>query len=135
MPMDVSREESDAPPELAPVRDGEDLDWGRIEEYLRANLPGELDIAGAFEVLQFPNGAANLTYWIRFGERELVLRRPPFGTLAPGAHDMKREYKVLSRLWRHFDRAPRAYLFCDDASVAGADFFVMERCRGEVVRA
>ena len=47
---------------------------------------------------------------------------------------MKREYKVLSRLWRHFDRAPRAYLFCDDASVAGADFFVMERCCGEVVR-
>lgn len=123
-----------AAPELAPVREGEDLDWDRIEAYLRANLPGELEIGGGFEVLQFPNGAANLTYRIRFGGSELVLRRPPFGTLAPGAHDMKREYKVLSRLWRHFDRAPRAFLFCDDASVAGADFFVMERCRGEVVR-
>ena len=52
-----------------------------------------------------------------------MLRRPPFGTLAPGAHDMKREFKVLSRLWRVFDRAPRALLFCDDAEVAGADFF------------
>jgi aminoglycoside phosphotransferase (APT) family kinase protein len=85
-------------------------------------------------VLQFPNGSANLTYLIRFGDLELVLRRPPFGTLAPGAHDMRREYKVLSRLWKQFDRAPRALLFCDDASVAGADFFVMERCRGEVIR-
>ncbi len=123
-----------APPELAAVRSGENLDWGGIEAYLREHLPRELDVDGPFEVLQFPGGAANLTYLIRFGSLELVLRRPPFGTLAPGAHDMKREYKVLSRLWRHFGRAPRAYLFCDDASVAGADFFVMERRRGEVVR-
>lgn len=123
-----------APPEYAAVRSGEDLDWSRIEAYLRQQLPKDLTIGGAFEVLQFPNGAANLTYLIRFGERELVLRRPPFGTLAPGAHDMKREFKVLSTLWRHFDRAPRAYLFCDDPEVAGADFFVMERKQGEVIR-
>jgi aminoglycoside phosphotransferase (APT) family kinase protein len=126
--------EPEAPPELAPVRAGEDLDWRRIETHLRANLPSELELGEPFEVLQFPNGAANLTYLIRFGERELVLRRPPFGTLAPGAHDMKREYKVLSKLWRHFDRAPRALLFCDDPNIAGADFFVMERRRGEVIR-
>ncbi len=124
------------PPELAPVRSGEGLDWERIETYLRANLPEDLgcNASDAFEVLQFPNGAANLTYLIRFGENELVLRRPPFGTLAPGAHSMKREHKVLSRLWRHFERAPRAYLFCDDPEIAGADFFVMQRCRGEVIR-
>lgn len=120
--------------ELAGVRAGENLDWDRIEEYLRTNLAGDFEIDGPFEVLQFPNGAANLTYMIQFGELELVLRRPPFGSLAPGAHDMKREYKVLSRLWAHFDRAPRAYLFCDDSEIAGADFFVMERRRGEVVR-
>lgn len=125
----------DAPPaELAAVRPGEDLDWPAIEAYLREHLPAELDTSGAFEVLQFPGGAANLTYRVRFGAVELVLRRPPFGTLAPGAHDMKREYKVLSRLWQRFDRAPRAYLFCDDPAVAGADFFVMERRHGEVVR-
>jgi aminoglycoside phosphotransferase (APT) family kinase protein len=123
-----------AEPEVLSVRSGEDLDWSAIEAYLRENLSGELEIEGGFEVLQFPNGAANLTYLIRFGDLELVLRRPPFGRLAPGAHDMKREYKVLSRLWRYFDRAPRAYLFCDDAGVAGADFFVMERRRGEVIR-
>ncbi len=120
-----------APPEVAAVRAGEDLDWTRIEPYLRAQLP---ELSGAFAVLQFPNGAANLTYLLRFGDTELVLRRPPFGVLAPGAHDMKREYRVLSRLWRYFDRAPRAYVFCDDKSVAGADFFVMERRRGEVIR-
>ena len=123
-----------APPELDKVRSGENLDWDEIEAYLRSNQPADLDLTGPFEVMQFPNGAANLTYLIRFGEVELVLRRPPFGKLAPGAHDMKREFKVLSRLWRKFDRAPRAYLFCDDDSVAGADFFVMERRRGEVIR-
>ena len=124
----------DAPSELAAVRGGEELDWDRIETVLRSELPDELDLSGSFEVMQFPNGAANLTYLVRFGDLELVLRRPPFGTLAPGAHDMKREYKVLSRLWRQFDRAPRAFLFCDDPAVAGADFFVMERRRGEVIR-
>jgi aminoglycoside phosphotransferase (APT) family kinase protein len=94
-------------------------------------LPG---VSGPIEVLQFPNGSANLTYLLRVGSQELVLRRPPFGQIAPGAHDMKREFKVLSQLWRHFDRAPRGYLFCDDAAMLGADFFIMERRRGEVVR-
>ena len=63
-----------------------------------------------------------------------MLRRPPFGVIAPGAHDMKREFKVLSRLWKHTRLAPRAYAFCDDKSVCGADFFVMERRTGVVVR-
>jgi len=125
---------AEAPPEVGAVRSGENLDWSKIEEYLRQALPGDRRIEGSFEVLQFPNGAANLTYLIRLGEEELVLRRPPFGTLAPGAHDMKREYKVLSRLWKQFDRAPRAVLFCDDHDIAGADFFIMERKRGEVIR-
>ena len=125
----------EASPEVAPVRAGEDLDWPRIANYLRERLPKQaVDAAGPFEVLQFPNGSANLTYLVRFGTTEVVLRRPPFGVLAPGAHDMKREYRVLSRLWRIFDAAPRAYLFCDDHAIGGADFFVMERRSGEVVR-
>lgn len=134
-PTDADPFTDKALPELARVRPGEDLDWPRIADYLRAHLPADVfDADGEFEVLQFPNGSANLTYLIRFGASELVLRRPPFGVLAPGAHDMKREYRVLSRLWRLFDAAPRAYLFCDDHAVGGADFFVMERRRGEVVR-
>lgn len=120
-------------PETAPVRAGQELAWDVIEEYLRAKLPAELT-DGAFQVSQFPYGSANLTYLLAFGETELVLRRPPFGTLAPGAHDMKREFRVLSRLWEVYDAAPRAYVFCDDHAIAGADFFVMQRLRGDVVR-
>ena len=122
-------------PETASVRRGEELDRQALDAWLRPRLAEILeDVAEPIEVLQFPNGSANLTYLIRLGPHELVLRRPPMGQIAPGAHDMRREFKVLSRLWRRFDRAPRAYVFCDDPGVLGADFFVMERRRGEVVR-
>jgi len=117
--------------DVAAVRSGEELDWQALETYLRGQLP---DLGESFEVLQFPHGSANLTSLLRFGDTDLVLRRPPFGVVAPGAHDMRREFRVLSRLWASFDRAPRAYLFCDDHSVIGSDFVVMERRRGEVVR-
>ena len=123
-----------AAPEVAPVRAGEALDWARIEAHLRDRLSGDLDLDGDFDVLQFPNGSANLTYLIRFGRTALVLRRPPHGTLAPGAHDMGRGHRVLSVLWKIFPKAPRAFVFCDGHSVAGADFFVMERRKGEVIR-
>src|SRR5262244_183315 len=123
-------------PETAAVRTGEELDRATLETWLRSRLADILEGADErMDILQFPNGSANLTYLIRLGSHELVLRRPPMGQLAPGAHDMRREFKVLSRLWRRFARAPRAYLFGDDPSVLGADFFVMERRRGEVVRA
>jgi aminoglycoside phosphotransferase (APT) family kinase protein len=121
--------------ELAPVRAGEQLDWPRIDAWLRANAPAGLALGAGPEVLQFPSGAANLTYLLRYAQRELVLRRPPFGAIAPGAHDMRREYKVLSRLWRHTRLAPRAFAFCEDRTVCGAEFFVMERRTGVVARA
>ena len=118
---------------LAPVRDADQLDWATIDAYVRTHAASIAD-GPLRDVQQFTNGAANLTYLLRFGERELVLRRPPSGVIAPGAHDMRREWRVLSRLWRHFDRAPRAYLFCDDPAVAGADFFVMQHRPGVVIR-
>ena len=116
--------------DAAKVRPGEDLDWPKVAAYLKAELPG---LDGELQVLQFPNGSANLTYLLRFGDRPLVLRRPPFGRLAPGAHDMAREYRVLSRLWRAFPPAPRALLLCEDHSVVGATFFVMEFRSGTVI--
>jgi aminoglycoside phosphotransferase (APT) family kinase protein len=126
---------NDDAPETAPVRPGEELAPGVLDAWLRPRLAAVLgDVHAQLEILQFPNGSANLTYLLRIGPHELVLRRPPMGQLAPGAHDMRREYKVLSRLWRQFDRAPRAHAFCDDPAVLGVDFFVMERRRGEVVR-
>jgi aminoglycoside phosphotransferase (APT) family kinase protein len=117
------------PPEVAPVRPGEELPWERLQSYLEPLL----GTTGPMTVMQFPNGSANLTYLLSFGDRQVVLRRPPFGVIAPGAHDMKREFRVLSRLWREFDRAPRAYVFCDDHEVVGSDFVVSEYRRGEVV--
>ena len=118
------------PAEVAPVREGEHLDWPRLEAYLRERLP-ELD--GPFSVLQFPNGAANLTYRIAFGDQLLVLRRPPFGQVAHGGHDMGREYRALASLWRGYDRAPRALHHGTDVSVIGSEFLVVEYRPGIVV--
>jgi aminoglycoside phosphotransferase (APT) family kinase protein len=86
-------------------------------------------------VTQFGGGKANLTYLLTYeGSAELVLRRPPLGPVAEGAHDMAREYRVLSRLWQAFDKAPRALALCEDATVIGTPFFVMERRPGVVIR-
>ena len=117
--------------ELAPVRAGEELDWPALERYLRAEIDGLP--SGAMEVLQFPNGSANLTYFVRFDDRRFVVRRPPFGQLAPGAHDMRREHRTLSRLWQGYDPAPRAFAFCDDHSVIGSDFLVIDYRPGVVI--
>jgi aminoglycoside phosphotransferase (APT) family kinase protein len=124
--------EQEVPVEVAPVRAGEELPWDRLEAYLRPRLALADDVA-PMTALQFPNGSANLTYLLSFGADRFVLRRPPFGVIAPGAHDMSREFRVLSRLWAQYDRAPRAYLLCDDHAVVGADFVVSEYRSGEVI--
>lgn len=119
--------------ETAPIRPEERFDEERVAAYLREHLAdtlGEHPITFA----QFPGGRANLTYLVRAGGVELVLRRPPLGPLAPGSHDMAREHAVLAALHRAYPMAPRAFLLCDDPEVMGAPFFVMERCRGSVVR-
>ena len=114
------------------VREGEELNWENLEKYLRDNLP---EIAkGEMNVSQFHGGHANLTYLLAFGSDELILRRPPFGKIAPGAHDMKREYRVLSKLYKVFPEAPRAYLFSNDESIIGSPFVIVERKTGVVVR-
>lgn len=118
-------------PETRPVRPGEELDLPRLEPYLREHLP---DLAGPLTVEQFPNGHSNLTYLLRAGGREVVLRRPPFGNQVKTAHDMGREYRVLSRLSAVYPPAPRPYLYCDNDSILGAPFYVMERRRGIVLR-
>ena len=113
------------------VRKGENLDWAALENYLRAHLP---EAEGEMTYAQFHGGHANLTYLLKFGDTEYVLRRPPFGKIAPGAHDMKREYRVLSKLYKHFSRAPRAFYLCEDAEIIGSKFVVVERRHGVVVR-
>ena len=118
--------------DLIDVRPDERFDVDRLTEWLLevGGLP-----RGTPSVAQFGGGKANLTYLLTFPDgSELVLRRPPLGPVAAGAHDMSREYRVLSRLWRSFDKAPRAVAYCEDESVIGSDFFLMERRDGVVVR-
>ncbi len=114
------------------VRPGEELPIEKLTAYLRAQLP---HYAGALTVKQFPSGHSNLTFLLQVGEQELVLRRPPFGANIKTAHDMGREYKILSHLHPVYDKVPRPLLYCDDDSVIGAPFYVMERVRGIVLRA
>jgi aminoglycoside phosphotransferase (APT) family kinase protein len=113
------------------VREGEQFDSKVLAEYLKGRLEGA---DRPLEVLQFPGGHANLTYLLRLGDREYVLRRPPIGPVAKSSHDMGREYRVLSVLYRAFPYAPRSFLYCEDDSVVGAPFFIMERREGTVVR-
>src|SRR5882672_10120429 len=114
-----------------PVRPGEELPVASLEVYLGKCLP---EASGPLNVEQFPSGYSNLTYLLRRGDREFVLRRPPFGNQVKTAHDMGREYRVLSRLSAVFPPAPRPYCFCDDDTVLGAPFYLMERRRGVVLR-
>jgi aminoglycoside phosphotransferase (APT) family kinase protein len=114
-----------------PVREGEQLDIAKLEPYLRQQFP---TVQGPLVVEQFPHGHSNLTYLVHLGERELVLRRPPFGNQVKTAHDMGREYRVLSRLSKVYPPAPAPFLYCEDESILGAPFYVMERRRGVILR-
>ncbi|HET7521890.1 MAG TPA: phosphotransferase family protein [Bacillales bacterium] len=114
-----------------PVRKGEELDREKLETFLKENLDGLPD--GTLEIEQFPSGLSNLTYSLKIGEWEAVLRRPPLGPVAPKAHDMKRESKILSKLHPVFPLAPKPYLFSENKEVVGSPFFVMERRHGVVL--
>ena len=122
---------SEHDPETMAVRPDETLDLTRLEPWLREHLEGA---EGPLTVRQFGGGHANLTYLLDFSGREYVLRRPPLGPVAPSAHDMTREHRVLSRLWRKFPLAPRSYVLCEDHDILGVDFHVLERKEGFVVR-
>jgi aminoglycoside phosphotransferase (APT) family kinase protein len=114
-----------------PVRRGEELPVQELENFMRRkvdNLPGE-----RLEVQQFPSGHSNLTYALKMGNWEAVLRRPPLGPIAPKAHDMERESRLLSELHELFPLAPKPYIFHDGSEVVGSPFFIMERRHGIVL--
>jgi len=127
---------TDGAPETRPPRPGEELDTARLAAYLAEHLPGaEAEGELVVEVEQFPGGHSNLTYLVRLGSgRELVLRRPPVGSRVKAAHDMGREFRVLSRLSGAWGKAPRPLLDCQDESVLGCHFYLMERLRGVILR-
>jgi aminoglycoside phosphotransferase (APT) family kinase protein len=115
----------------------DDPEWQRLARYLREHLPKAgvaADFAMPMDIAQFPGGHSNLTYLVRFGSFELVVRRPPAGPLPPKAHDVGREHAWLAALNPVYPLAPRPYLVCEDLNVIGAVFCAMERRRGLVVR-
>ncbi len=113
------------------VRSSEELNPGKIESYLRDTIPG---LDGPMTVRQFPGGHCNLTYLISFKNREMVLRRPPFGAKAISAHNMSREYRILKALKPVFPYCPEPFAYSDDPSIMGCPFYVMERIQGVILR-
>ncbi|MEP6706572.1 MAG: phosphotransferase family protein [Pyrinomonadaceae bacterium] len=135
--LSPSREMADSS-DTKPVRPSEQLDWAALENFVREKLVAVLgerfDATAPVTVEQFPGGHSNLTYLLRFGTQEFVMRRPPFGPVPPRAHDMAREYRILEAVHPVFPLAPQPYLLCEDTSIIGATFYIMERRHGLVVR-
>ncbi len=113
------------------IRPGEELPTEQLEAFLQA----ELGLKAPLEIAQFPSGFSNLTYLLSAGEQEFVLRRPPYGSKVKTAHDMGREYRILSQLKPVFDKVPTTYLYTEDDSIIGAPFYLMERVQGVILRA
>lgn len=116
--------------DLTPVRQEDAFDVAAVHSWLTQFI-SETQLP---EVQQFRSGASNLTYLLKYPNRELVLRRPPVGTKAASAHDMKREFLIQSRLKPVYDLVPTVIALCEDQSILGSDFYVMERIPGVIFR-
>ncbi len=113
------------------VRAEDGFDVAAVDAWLRGPEP---DLSGPPQLHQFSGGASNLTYLLRYPERDLVLRRPPPGVKAASAHDMAREYRVQASLAPVYPYVPRVVALCRDRAVLGSDFYVMERVEGTILR-
>ena len=114
-----------------PIRQGEELNTENLAEFLRENLEVKTD---EIVIEQFPAGSSNLTYCVKIGADEYVLRRPPFGNQVKSAHDMAREFNVLSKLSEVYKPAPKPLIYCNDENVIGSEFYLMERRNGLIIR-
>ena len=113
------------------VRSGEELDVARIDAFLKAQIG---DLQGTPEINQFAGGASNLTYMLHYPQRDLILRRPPFGHRAKSAHDMLREANIMTALKPVYPYVPNVVATCSDPAVMDCDFYVMERICGIIPR-
>ncbi|RLD20041.1 MAG: phosphotransferase family protein [Bacteroidetes bacterium] len=113
------------------VRAGEEIDSLPFLDFLKERLA---DYPGEIEILQFPGGYSNLTYLIKKGASEFVLRKPPLGANIKSAHDMGREFKVLSLLQPSYDKIPAPICYYEENDLIGAPFFMMERVKGLILR-
>ena len=127
----------EAPEASRDVREEDAFDVEAVVAWLREHTsPEDAQVMeGTPQVRQFSGGASNLTYLLRFPERDLILRRAPRGTKARGAHDMSREFRIQSVLEGVFPYVAHMVGFCDDEDVIGADFYVMDRIDGVIPRA
>jgi len=112
------------------IRPGEELGSGKIASFLEQTLGTRQPLL----IKQFPGGFSNLTYLLIWGDREFVLRRPPFGANIKSGHDMEREYKVLSMLKPVYEQVPQPIVYTDDVAVIGCPFYIMERVKGVILR-
>jgi aminoglycoside phosphotransferase (APT) family kinase protein len=117
--------------EPSKIRQGEEINTEDLIEYLKKHISPAIS---QIEIKQFPSGFSNLTYLIKLNGKEYILRRPPFGKKAKTAHDMKREYTILSAIHPLFQYSPEPVLYCDDETIIGAQFYIMERIKGIILR-
>jgi aminoglycoside phosphotransferase (APT) family kinase protein len=116
--------------DLTPVREEDSFDIEKVHNWIAQKVnQSELP-----QVLQFRSGASNLTYLLKYPDREIVLRRPPIGRKAVSAHDMKREFLIQSRLKSVYSLVPTMIALCEDHSIIGSDFYLMDRIPGEIFR-
>lgn len=114
------------------IRPGEEIDQVKLQTHLRGVLPG---FTSQISIQQFPNGYSNLTYFIQAGEHQYVLRRPPVGANIKSAHDMEREFLVLTKLKAAgYSKVPEAVHLCEDLTVMGCKFYLMKRVEGVILR-
>jgi aminoglycoside phosphotransferase (APT) family kinase protein len=113
------------------VRTGEELDTVRISKWLNNKLP---ELTGTPQITQYSGGASNWTYCLTYPHKEIILRRAPLGSKAKGAHDMGREYRLQKAIKSSYAYAPEMLALCEDKSIIGSDFYVMEKLNGIIPR-
>lgn len=113
------------------LREEDRFDIDAVDVWLKERLKG---LEGQPQVAQYSRGASNLTYRLRYCNRDLILRRPPPGTKAKSAHDMVREHGIQKALKPVYPYVPEMLALCTDKSVIGCDFYVMERIEGMILR-
>ncbi len=107
------------------------LDLARLRTYLDTNAP---NLSGELTATLAAGGRSNLTYFVSTGQMRYVLRRPPLGHVLMTAHDMVREYRVISALSLSAVPVPKSLLLCVDESIIGAPFYLMSKVEGAVYR-
>ena len=113
-----------------PLQQGEQFEIEVLNNYLHEFVT---EIGKISNVTRFPGGYSNITYCLETADKEYVLRMPPAGTAIQSAHDMGREFRVISLLQPHFQKVPSVYHYCENASILGAPFYIMERLKGVVL--